>query len=198
MALTFGDPEPKKSGGLTFGDPVKKSGGLTFGDPVKKPATTAPSGGTGSWVEDFLFTGRLGISDTYRGVSQIAGNKGYDVPGLADPERMREDEERLNQILQDNPMAGWTGYIGGLFMDPAGWLPWTAPARRLQQINAVRNLYDKTDKASKAKRLAMEAAAAGTAGAGVGAVGYLDEDAVNPLTGEKLTRGDMATHGRRG
>ena len=164
-------------------------------NPFEKPKGRRPTkesmGNGSSWVDDFLFTGRLGISDTYRGVSQIAEGKGFDVPGAADADRMREDEERLNQILQDNPMAGWAGYLGGLVMDPVGWIPFAGWAKKAAQINAVRKLYDKSSKA----RLATDAAVMGAGGAAVGSLGYLDENAVNPLTGEKLTRGDMATMG---
>ena len=163
----------------------------------------------------------MGITDTYRGISQVLqsdeesttkapgyagsragalnlGEKSQPNILLADPKKMKEREERLNQILQDNPTAGWAGYIGGLIMDPAGWLPWTAPARRLQQINAVRKLYQKTGKVNAAKKLAIEAAGAGSAGAGVGALGYVDENAINPLTGKPMTRADMAIMGGTG
>lgn len=182
-------------------DLPKPAKAIDIGLPKPAKQTSTPSsseGGVGGFFEDALFTGRLGISDTYRGVSQIAGEKGYDIPGAADLEKMREDEKRLNKILEENPWAGWTGYIGGLLLDPAGWIPWAAPANRLRQINKLRKLWDKTDKASQAKKLAIEATAAGSAGAAVGSLGYLDEEAVNPITGERLTRGDMALMGGAG
>lgn len=65
---------------------------------------------------------KIGFSDTFRGVQQIAG---------INEEELAEEQRELNALMEDEEV-GWaakTGYFGGLIADPVGWM---LPVSRLK------------------------------------------------------------------
>ena len=102
----------------------------------------------------------LGISDTFRGVSQILGfNK----------EEMAADQRVLNKLME-NPEWGSDikfAYFGSLLLDPVGWL---SPAGKAAQL--AKAGY-KLSKLQKAKRLSVNGFKWGGIG---GLTGYVDPD----------------------
>jgi len=115
--------------------------------------------------EAMRFAATLGISDTFRGVKQLAG---------FDRLEMATDQKVLN-ILMENPEWGSDvklAYFGSLFLDPIGWL---TPASKVAQL--ARMGY-KFSKLQKARKLAVSGAIWGTVG---GYTGYVDNDSSNRL-----------------
>ena len=100
----------------------------------------------------------LGISDTFRGVSQMLGfNK----------EEMAADQRILNKLME-NPEWGSDikyAYFGSLLLDPVGWLIPVSKAAQLAKAGY------KFTKLQKAKRLAVNGAKWGGIG---GLTGYVD------------------------
>jgi hypothetical protein len=113
----------------------------------------------------------LGITDTFRGVSQMLGfNK----------EEMAADQRILNKLME-NPEWGNDikyAYFGSLLLDPVGWL---APAGKAAQLAKAGYKLSKTQ---KAVRLSVNGAKWGGIG---GLTGYVDTDSsgrvFNTLTG---------------
>jgi len=76
--------------------------------------------------EKVKFATKLGFTDTYRGVKQIAG---------IDAEQMKADQKKLYEYMQDpdgstNYMVA-AAYFGSALLDPAGWLIPVTKARTL-------------------------------------------------------------------
>ena len=74
------------------------------------------------------FAAGMGFADTYRGVKQLAG---FDL------EKMREDQKKLYEFMQDpdgstNYMVA-AAYFGSALLDPAGWLIPVTKAKTLYQ-----------------------------------------------------------------
>ena len=101
--------------------------------------------------EKVKFATKLGFTDTYRGVKQIAG---------VDLEQMKEDQKKLYEYMQDpdgstNYMVA-AAYFGSALLDPAGWLI---------PVTKARTLY--------------KAAKYGFVTAGIaGGLGYVDEESI--------------------
>tara|TARA_R100000808_G_scaffold2156_12_gene9050 strand:+ start:793 stop:4581 length:3789 start_codon:yes stop_codon:yes gene_type:complete len=113
----------------------------------------------------------LGITDTFRGVKQIAGFDKVD---------MAVDQKLLNKLME-HPEWGddikWT-YFGSLLLDPIGWL---TPASKAAQLAKAGYKFTKWQKARKL-------AVSGFAWGGIGGVtGYVDPDSggrvFNTITG---------------
>jgi hypothetical protein len=116
--------------------------------------------------EDALrFAATLGITDTFRGVKQLAGFDKVD---------MAVDQKILNKLME-NPEWGSDiklTYFGSLLLDPIGWL---TPASKVAQL--ARAGY-KFTQWQKARKLAISGATWGTIG---GFTGYVDHDSSNRL-----------------
>ena len=112
-----------------------------------------------------MFAATLGVTDTFRGVKQIAGFDKVD---------MAVDQKVLNQLME-NPEWGedvkWT-YFGSLFLDPVGWL---APASKVAQLAKAGYKFTKWQ---KARKLGVHGAKWGLIG---GTLGYVDPDSSNRL-----------------
>ena len=113
----------------------------------------------------------LGITDTFRGVKQIAGFDKLD---------MAVDQKLLNKLME-HPEWGddikWT-YFGSLLLDPIGWL---TPASKAAQLAKAGYKFTKLQKARKL-------AVSGFIWGGIGGVtGYVDPDSggrvFNTITG---------------
>ena len=121
--------------------------------------------------EAMRFAATLGVTDTFRGVKQIAGFDKLD---------MATDQKLLNKLME-NPEWGsdikWS-YFGSLLLDPVGWL---TPASKVAQL--ARAGY-KFTKMQKARKLAVHGAKWGGIG---GLTGYVDQDSsdrvFNTITG---------------
>lgn len=102
-----------------------------------------------SWFDNFSYGFKLGISDTYRGIKQMAGS---------DLEKLREEQQELYARMQQENGGVWTtiGYFGGAILDPITWLiPF-----------------------AKAKSIYSMAKMGAISGGLVGALGYVDEDSI--------------------
>jgi len=107
-------------------------------------------GDTELW-EKVKFASKLGFTDTYRGIKQLAG---------IDLEKMKEDQKKLYEYMQDpdgstNYMVA-AAYFGSALLDPAGWLI---------PVTKTKTLY--------------KAAKYGFVSAGIaGGLGYVDEESI--------------------
>ena len=111
------------------------------------------------------FAATLGITDTFRGVKQLAGFDKVD---------MAVDQKVLNQLME-NPEWGddiKIAYFGSLLLDPIGWL---TPASKVAQLAKAGYKFTKWQ---KARKLAVSGATWGTIG---GFTGYVDNDSSNRL-----------------
>jgi hypothetical protein len=82
------------------------------------------AGSTSLW-DNLAFAFKLGFSDTYRGVKQMAN---------IDAEALRADQKKLYELMQgDNGGAIAMAYFGGSIIDPAGWLIPVTKAKTLYQ-----------------------------------------------------------------
>jgi len=87
-----------------------------------------------SQAEAIGFATKLGASDTWRGIKQITG-----VGGFLGIDSVGEEEEKqkvLNELMQNSDWGGQVraAYMGGLFVDPAGWLIPFAKARSIGKM----------------------------------------------------------------
>jgi len=100
---------------------------LTRDNPFAKYLPEQPedfAGSTSLW-ENLAFAFKLGFSDTYRGVKQMAN---------IDAEALREEQKKLYQLMQgDNGGAIAMAYFGGSILDPAGWLIPVTKAKTVYQ-----------------------------------------------------------------
>ena len=104
--------------------------------------------GNASWFDNFSYGFKLGISDTYRGIKQMAGS---------DLENLRQEQQDLYARMQAEDGI-WTtiGYFGGALLDPVTWLiPF-----------------------AKAKTIYSMAKMGAVSGGLVGALGYVDEESI--------------------
>ena len=92
-----------------------------------------------SYEDAMILAATLGVSDTVRGVKQIAG---------FDKEDMAADQRLINKLME-NPEWGndvkWT-YFGSLLLDPVGWL---MPAAKVAQLAKAGYKFSKFQKARK-------------------------------------------------
>jgi len=173
---------------------VKQSSGFVApSSSVKQPAGARQQrrggGGLSESADAFAQSFAPGWFDTYRGVKQIAG---LDLEGMA------KEEQELLQRMVDNPVAAWSGYLAGLALDPAPWAASLTPLgwlQRIEKVRKARSLWVKYRNMTKARQTAAKIGSGAAAGAAVGSVGYLPEDSINPITGEPMTRLDMAIMG---
>mgnify|MGYP003645141292 FL=1 len=116
-----------------------------------------------SYQDAMVLAATLGVSDTVRGVKQIAG---------FDKEDMATDQRLLNKLME-NPEWGndikWT-YFGSLLLDPVGWLTPVSKAAQLAKAGY------KFTKWQKARKLAKHGAVWGGIS---GYTGYVDTDSSN-------------------
>ena len=105
--------------------------------------------GNKSWWDAFSYGAKLGFTDTYRGVKQMAG---------ADLDKMKLEQQELYARMQDDDYGFWTtaGYFGGALLDPITWIIPFAKAKTVYQM---------------AKMGAVS-------GGFFGATGYVDEDSI--------------------
>ena len=174
---------------------VKSSGGFVApSSQINEPESEGFSG----FMDVFGRSYSHGWKDSYMGIKQIADQLGL---AEADLEGMNAEEQQLLLNMVENPWAAWSGYAAGLVTDPAPWIASLTPlgwVNRVRQVDKVRGVYDKWRKMVHANKTKAKIASGATGGAAVGSIGYLPEDAVNPITGEKLTRTDMALMGGAG
>ena len=83
------------------------------------------------------FAAGMGFLDTVRGVSQISGGKLDVINDNLSIEKMREDQKKLYEYMQDpdgstNYMVA-AAYFGSALLDPAGWLIPVTKAKTLYQ-----------------------------------------------------------------
>ena len=150
--------------------------------------------GIGAALDAAAFSYGHGWKDSYMGIKQIAEGLGADV----DLDAMSEDERQLMEYMRTNPWSAWTGYALGLATDPVSWAATLTPLgwlNRMRQVSKVRGLIDKAKLAAQNNPVKARIATGAATGAGVGSIGYLPDDAYNPITGEKLSRLDMALMG---
>ena len=60
----------------------------------------------------------LGLSDTARGVQQIAGSEKNYLTGR----NMRDEQDELKRLMDEHGFAVTAAYFGGAILDPASWL----------------------------------------------------------------------------
>ena len=72
----------------------------------------------------------LGISDTVRGVQQIAGRETNYLTGR----NMREEQNELKDLMDKYGFAVTASYFGGAILDPASWLLPFAKAKTLLKM----------------------------------------------------------------
>ena len=110
-----------------------------------------------------MFAATLGVTDSYRGIKQMAGFDKVD---------MAVDQKLLNKLME-HPEWGedikWT-YFGSMFLDPVGWL---TPASKAAQLAKAGYKFTKWQ---KAKRLAGTGFMWGGIG---GLTAYVDNDSSN-------------------
>tara|TARA_R110002049_G_scaffold77831_1_gene198842 strand:- start:29 stop:3757 length:3729 start_codon:yes stop_codon:yes gene_type:complete len=94
----------------------------------------------------FAYAFKLGVTDTYRGVKQIAG---------VGKDQERANQKKLNELMRGEN-GGWVAaaYFGGALLDPASWLIPFGKAKSLYQMGKYGMV----------------------SGAIAGATGYVDED----------------------
>jgi hypothetical protein len=80
------------------------------------------------------FAAKLGATDTYRGIKQLTGIGGF--LGIDSVTKEEEKQQVLNQLMQNPDWGGQVraAYMGGLFVDPAGWLIPFAKARSIGKM----------------------------------------------------------------
>lgn len=89
------------------------------------PAEKEDYAGSTSLWDNLAFAFKLGFSDTYRGVKQMAN---------IDAEALRADQKKLYELMQgDNGGAIAMAYFGGSIIDPAGWLIPVTKAKTVYQ-----------------------------------------------------------------
>ena len=76
-------------------------------------------------AEALAFVGVLGLKDTYRGVKQILG---------VDTEDLKEEQEKLNLILQQYGAEAFAAFAGGAILDPVGWIIPVGKARTVGKL----------------------------------------------------------------
>lgn len=122
-----------------------------------------------SQAEAIGYATRLGALDTFRGIQQITG---------FGAESAAYDQKVLNRLME-NPDWGWqvrSAYIGGLFVDPAGWIIPFAKARSIGKM-----------------------AYYGAISGGItSAASYVDEDVESLVSNGKLTRTEQTLIGVAG
>ena len=122
---------------LTPSSPTRAPTGGSFLDKFSAPTSQVPQAVSNprpmvpQEEEDetsaLLFAAGLGIKDTYRGVKQLIG---------VDTADMKADDERLKRIFA-NPEYGkkaQAAWIGGMVVDPAGWLIPMGKARTVGKL----------------------------------------------------------------
>lgn len=121
--------------------------------------------------EAMRFAATLGVTDTFRGVKQMAGFDRYS---------MAADQTLLNKLMKNSEWGSdikWT-YFGSLLLDPVGWL---TPASKVAQLAKAGYKFTKMQ---KARKLAWHGAKWGGIG---GLTGYVDPDSsdrvFNAITG---------------
>ena len=97
-------------------------------DDLKPETQTEDIDGDKDLWQKVKFAAGIGFTDTYRGVKQLAG---FDL------EKMREDQKKLYEYMQDpdgstNYMVA-AAYFGSALLDPAGWLIPVTKAKTLYQ-----------------------------------------------------------------
>ena len=122
---------------------------LDMSDPIKKKKKRM------SKSDAMWFAGKLGVTDTLRGVQQLA-----DV----NVDEMKE-EQRLLRSLEDEHGWGVKGaYMAGLVADPVGWM---LPVSRIKHLRHAPTI------AKWVKNIVLPGAASGAV---AGGLGYVDED----------------------
>jgi len=105
---------------------------------INSPRNTFSIDGNDSWWDNFSYGFKLGVTDTVRGVTQMAttGDKAAragilikDVPGVGEidfrsTQTLIDQQNELRRRMADPENGIWAtiGYFGGAVLDPAGWL----------------------------------------------------------------------------
>ena len=95
---------------------TQPSGGSFIPDPVQ-PVQQA-SGDNNFSPDGSNYWGDLGdlfgngFTDSIRGGAQLLGVK---------EDEMRQQQQRVNQLLEQHGAAGYAAWIGGMVLDPVGW-----------------------------------------------------------------------------
>ena len=154
-----------------------------------QPATTQSGGyaedNTGYWGDLGYLLGN-GFTDSVRGGAQLLGVK---------EDEMRGQQEMVNQLLDQHGAAGYAAWIGGMVLDPVGWL---IPMSRMRNLGKIAARLSGVKEAGMAGK-AAEAVAGGAAGGAVaGGLSYVDEEAGSLLGNGSMSRGEQAIIGALG
>lgn len=122
------------------------------------------------------FAAKLGATDTYRGIKQLTGVGGF--LGVDSVTKEEEKQQVLNQLMKNPDWGGQVraAYMGGLFVDPAGWLIPFAKARSIGKMAYYGAL----------------------SGGATSAVSYVDKDMESLVSDGKLTRTEQTMLGIAG
>ena len=171
--------------------------GITYTDeqtytaqPAQQTSQPQQSGGvsydqTGYWGDLGYLLGN-GVTDSVRGGAQILGVK---------EDEMRGQQQKVDSLLEQHGAAGYAAWIGGMMLDPVGWLIPMSRLRNLGKIAAKLSGAKKVGMAGKAAEAVAGGAAGGTL---AGGLSYVDENAQSLLGEGEMTRGEQALIGALG